>query len=95
MSYSGPGTICGGLPVWATMDWSYDIYPGESDAKITEIRWLNRDGTPGGHIPQKVWDRAEKADPYFCCLTEALGEQYHEKHQRDPDQKRHDFAFDV
>ena len=95
MSYSGPGTICGGLPVWATVAWSDDIYTGEISAEITEIRWLKRDGKPGGHIPQKVWDRAEKYDPYFCALTEALGDQYHEKHQRDPDRERDVFAFDV
>ena len=103
MSYSGPGTICGGLPIWATVAWGYDPYTGESDAEITELRWLKRDGTPGSPVSQKVWDKAEAADPYFCDLTEALGYQAAEedwrakeiKAGRDPDRALNMIPFDM
>lgn len=73
-SYSGQGTILGGLPVIADVDWGTD-YWGEGYAEISAIYWMKRDGTKGKPIPQKVWDRAEIYDSYFSSLVEQLSEQ--------------------
>lgn len=73
--YTGEATILGGLPVIATVYWSYDEWTGEHDFEITSICWRKRDGTAGKPVPQSVLDRAEKHDMLFCNLNEQLSEQ--------------------
>ncbi len=72
-SYTGQGTILGGLPVIADVDWGTD-YWGEGYAEIEAIYWMKRDGSKGKPIPQSVFDRAEKYDNYFSSLIEQLSE---------------------
>ena len=72
-SYTGPGTILGGLPVIADVSWGTD-YWGEGYADIDAIYWRKRDGSKGKPIPQHILDRAEKYDSYFCSLVEQLQE---------------------
>lgn len=74
-SYTGEAIILGGLPVIATVYWSYDEWTMEHDFTIEAICWRKRDGTAGKPVPQSVWDRAEKHDSYFCNLNEQLNEQ--------------------
>lgn len=77
-SYEGVGTILGGLPIIAKVafgkdadgPWGYGEYWSEVEA----IYWVKRNGTKGKEIPQHIFDRAEKYDPYFCSLTEHLSE---------------------
>jgi hypothetical protein len=73
-SYTGRGTILGGLPVVADVDWGTD-YWGEGYAEISAIYWMKRDGSKGKPIPQSVFDRAEAYDSYFSSLVEQLSEQ--------------------
>jgi len=73
-SYTGRGTILGGLPVIADVDWGTDSWTGEGYAAIDQIYWRKPDGTKGKPIPQKTFDRAEVYDSYFSCLIEQLGE---------------------
>jgi len=72
--YTGRGTILGGLPVIADVDWGTD-YWGEGYAEIGAIYWMKRDGSKGKPIPQKVFDRAEVYDSCFSSLVEQLSEQ--------------------
>lgn len=74
-SYTGPGTILGGLPIIATVRWTYDDWTNEHDFEIESICWLKRNGEAGKPVSQSVLDRAEKHDPYFCNLNEQLSEQ--------------------
>lgn len=73
-SYTGEGTILGGLPVIAEVSWGTS-WEGEGYAEIDAIYWRKRDGSKGGAIPQAIMDRAEKYDSYFSCLIEQLSEQ--------------------
>lgn len=82
-SYTGRGTILGGLPVIAEVDWGTD-YWGEGYADISQIYWIKHDGSKGKPIPQKVFDRAENYDSYFSSLIEQLSEQCaHEQYERE------------
>lgn len=69
--YTGFGTILGGLPIIADVDWGTD-YWGEGYAEIEAIYWMKKDGTKGKPIPPKVFDRAELYDSYFSSLIEQL-----------------------
>lgn len=71
--YTGFGTILGGLPIIADVDWGTD-YWGEGYAEIEAIYWMKKDGTKGKPIPQKVFDRAELYDSYFSSLIEQLSD---------------------
>lgn len=73
-SYTGQGTILGGLPVIADVSWGTN-YWGEGYADVDAIYWMKRDGSKGKAIPQHLFDRAEKYDPYFSRLTEQLSDQ--------------------
>lgn len=72
-SYTGQGTILGGLPVIADVDWGTS-WDGEGYAEISQIYWLKRNGTKGKPIPKKLFDRAELYDSYFSSLIEQLSE---------------------
>lgn len=72
--YTGPATILGGFPVIATVHWWVDDWTGEGDFSIESICWMKRDGTAGKPVSQKILDRAERYDPYFCDLYEQLNE---------------------
>lgn len=68
-----PVTILGGLPVIADVSFGVDDSPvcgREYWADVDALYWRKRDGTAGKPIPQKVWDRAEKDDPYLCSVIE-------------------------
>lgn len=71
---AGPSVLKGCLPVWiivaAGRDADTPNGPGEYWEEVEEIRWLKRDGTPGAPISERLWDEAEKADPYFCNMLE-------------------------
>ncbi len=71
---SAPCTILGGLPVHATVSYGTDDFTGEGWAEVEDICWLRRDGKRGKAIPQEVFDRAEKYDPYFARLTEEVSD---------------------
>jgi hypothetical protein len=72
-SYTGPGTILGGLPIIADVSWGTDWY-GEGYAEIDAIYWRKRDGSKGKQISQTIFDRAEIYDSYFSNLVEQLSE---------------------
>ena len=71
-----PATILGGLPVVATIAFGKDADtpngPGEYWAEVEEICWRKRDGTAGKPVPEHIYDRAEKYDPYFSALIETI-----------------------
>jgi len=72
----GPGTILGGLPVWAVIDHGKDddtpCGPGEWWSEVRSLHWLKRDGTKGKELPEHITDRAEKYDYAFCDLCEQV-----------------------
>lgn len=53
-----PVCILGGLPAWATINYSYDSYTGESDSEVEELFWQKRDGSRGSALPQHIFDKA-------------------------------------
>lgn len=72
----GPGTILGGLPVIAEVVFGYDSWNGEGYAEVENIFWMKRNGERGKQIPQHLFDKAEKYDPYFSCLSEAVSDHH-------------------
>ena len=70
----GLGTILGGLPIAADVSFGYDDFTLEGWSKVNHIYWLKHNGEPGKEIPQHIFDRAEKYDPYFCSLMEQVSE---------------------
>lgn len=72
----GPGTILGGLPVIAVIDFGKDedtpIGPGEYWSEVRSLHWRKRDGTKGAEIPDHIVERAEKYDYAFCDLCEQV-----------------------
>ena len=73
-SYTGPGTILGGLPIIAEVFWGTD-YWGEGYSDIIAIYWRKRDGTKGKKVSQAIFDRVWEHDPYFCSLVEQLQDE--------------------
>jgi len=71
-----PATILGGLPVWADVHWGKDADTpngaGDYWAEVEDICWRKRDGSRGKSITQKVWERAENYDCYFCHTIEEV-----------------------
>lgn len=51
-------TIFGGLPVIASVTFSYDSYTMESDAEVEELFWQKKNGKKGKPLPQHLFDRA-------------------------------------
>lgn len=80
----GPGTILGGLPVVAVVEYGKDPDtpngPGEFWAEVTSIHWRKRDGSKGKELPQHLYDRAEAYDYAFCDLIEQVFD--HVNHER-------------
>lgn len=92
MSYEGPGTILGGLPVIAVIDAGKDADtpngPGEYWAEVRSIHWQKRDGSKGKEIPDHVRDRAAEYDYAFCDLidqvdTHIVHERWENEHRAD------------
>lgn len=80
MSYEGPGTILGGLPVIAVLSSGKDADtpngPGEYWTEVDSIHWRKRDGSKGKEIPQHLRDKAEAYDSYFSSLIEDIESHY-------------------
>lgn len=78
MSYEGPGTVLGGLPVIAVVESGKDDDtpngPGEYWSEVQAIHWRKRDGSKGKEIPEHIVERAEKYDYGFCALIDAVHE---------------------
>lgn len=96
MSYEGPGTILGGLPVIAIVHSGKDADtpngPGEYWSEVLAIHWSKRDGSKGKELPEHIVARAEKYDYAFCDLIEAVHEHlaYEKWAQENPrDSDRH------
>lgn len=79
MSFERPGTILGGLPVIAEVEFGKDADtpngPGEYWAEVQAIYWRKRDGSKGKEIPEHIRDRAAKHDYAFCYLIEQIEDQ--------------------
>lgn len=69
-------SILGGLPVIAEISFGKDSDtpngPGEYWSEVDALYWCKRDGTAGKPISDRLWERAEKYDPYFCALIEGV-----------------------
>lgn len=80
MSFEGPGTILGGLPVWAEIDAGKDADtpngPGDYWAEVRQIYWRKRNGSKGKPIPQHLFDKAAKYDYKFCDLIEQVQDHW-------------------
>lgn len=50
--------ILGGLPAFATVDFSYDAYSMEHDAEVTELYWYTSTGSVGRPLPRSMFERA-------------------------------------
>ncbi len=62
----GPCTILGGLPVIAEVWFTRgDGWTTDDDAGVDALYWIKRDGTKGKPVPQSIYDRLEKKDPYW------------------------------
>jgi hypothetical protein len=74
MALEGPCTILGGLPVWAVCWYERgDGWMTDDDAGVDSLHWLKRNGTKGKEVSEKIYDRLEKADPYWQCeVTEQV-----------------------
>lgn len=81
-TYIRETTILGGLPVFAKVSFSADGFTGEGWAEVEEIYW-RKGNRPGKPIPQAVFDRAERYDPYFGALTDHISEQIAWEHDND------------
>lgn len=79
-----PATILGGLPVVADVSFGVTDCPTTGRdywSEVDAIYWRRRDGSKGKPISQKIWDKAEKADPYFCSVIEQVND--HLVHEQD------------
>lgn len=74
MMPQAPGTILGGLPVVADVNFGYDHFTTESWAEVQAIYWQKKNGKPGKEIPTHIRDRAEAYDYGFCSLIEQVNE---------------------
>lgn len=76
MSYEGPGTILGGLPVIAVVSSGKDSDtpdgPGEYWSEVDSIHWRKRDGTKGKALPEHLRDKAKAYDSGFCDLIDQV-----------------------
>ena len=54
--YTGPGAILGGLPITATVRWTYDDWTREHDFEIEGVYWRKRNGEAGKPASQAVMD---------------------------------------
>lgn len=72
----GPTVLMGCLPVWIEVAVGKDADTpngaGEYWEEVEAIYWLKRDGSKGSPISQRLWAKAEKADPYFCGMLEGF-----------------------
>lgn len=87
-----PATILGGLPVIAEVVFGYDsgsaYSPAEYYSEVEGIFWMKRNGKPGKPIPDHLWERAEKDDPYFAGLIDQVTEHLvHEAAERERDER--------
>lgn len=73
-TFSGVGSILGGLPVFAVIDHGQDGFTGEYYSEVRSIHWLRKDDKPGKEIPQHIRDRAYKYDPYFSNLMDMVND---------------------
>ena len=73
-TFSGVGTVLGGLPVYAFIDHGQDGFTGEYYSEIRSIHWLCKGDKPGKEIPQHIRDRAYKYDPYFSNLMDTVND---------------------
>lgn len=73
---TAPAVILGGLPIIAEVHFWRDEWTGEGNFEVCAIYWQKSRGRKGKPVSQKVWDRAEARDPYFCDLAEQV-EDYH------------------
>lgn len=71
-----PVTILGGLTVIAEVSFGYDsgsaYAPAEHWSEVEGIFWMKRNGTRGKPIPDHLYERAEKYDPYFAHVIEQV-----------------------
>lgn len=66
MAFEGPCTVLGGLPMWAVCWYTRgDGWETDDDCGVTSLHWQKRDGSKGAEVSQKIYDRLEKADPYW------------------------------
>ncbi|WP_037500567.1 hypothetical protein [Sphingomonas jaspsi] len=82
---SGPATILGGLPVIADVWFTRgDGWSTDDDAGVDTLYWMKRDGSKGKPLPEHMYDRLEKSDPYWeCGVTEAVFDHLaHEQWER-------------
>lgn len=62
----GPATILGGLPVIAEVWYTRgDGWTTDDDAGVDCLYWQKRDGTKGKPLPEHMYDRLAKKDPYW------------------------------
>lgn len=87
-------SILGGLPVYAEIDWSRgDGYTVDDDAWVDALYWVKRDGSQGNPVPESMYEKLEKHDPYWECeVTENVFEQlsferYEAERQKIKDEK--------
>lgn len=67
-------TILGGLPVVVDVNFGRDSWTGECYSEVESIWWMKRNGKAGKSIPDHIWNRAEKYDPYFSEMTTRIVE---------------------
>lgn len=68
MSFEGPCTVLGGLPLWAKCSAGVDDSPvcgREYWSEVNTLHWLKKDGTPGKEVSQAIYDKLEKYDSYW------------------------------
>lgn len=71
---SGPASILGGLPVIADVWYTRgDGWTTDDDAGVDCLYWMKRDGSKGKPLPEHMYDRLHKSDPYWeCDVVEAV-----------------------
>lgn len=77
--------MLGGLPLWAECSFTCD-YWGEHDCSVDALYWMNRDGSKGKQVSQKIIDRLEK-DPCWesdVCLLVSEQAAYEAYKQSEP-----------